>query len=401
MYKSGRHEKTFDAIWKRLMSSKKVPKSNRATITKFDNELKAINLSLSARIHYAKLFELLSEHTTKPHREITKEDLIGFLGSMESRYAEGSMVTYRACLRRFYKWLEGDDEEYPKKVRWIKARRGTANNKLPEEMVTPEEIKKMANAATRPRDRSIVMVLYESGCRISEFLSVNLKHVQLDKYGAVLIVKGKTGMRRIRLISSVPDLLEWMNHHPDRDNPEAPLWTSLGRGYGKLLGREGVNQMLYKLAERAKVKKRVHAHMLRHSRLTELAKTFTESELKIIAGWSGDSRMPKTYIHLSGEDVEKKFLEMHGLLDRKDEKKEKSLTPLTCPRCGETNSPASKFCTKCSMVLDLKTAVSVDKKRVGRDKLIEELVKDSDMQKFLIKKLLKKGNVDEIIATLS
>ena len=53
------------------------------------------------------------------------------------------------------------------------------------------------------------------------------------------------------------------------------------------------------------------------------------------------------------------------------------------------------------MVLDLKTAVSVDKKRVGRDKLIEELVKDSDMQKFLIKKLLKKGNVDEIIATLS
>jgi hypothetical protein len=56
-------------------------------------------------------------------------------------------------------------------------------------------------------------------------LSLKVKHIFFDEYGAQLIVNGKTGQRRIRIIASVPYLTEWLNKHRDKDNPEAPLWT--------------------------------------------------------------------------------------------------------------------------------------------------------------------------------
>jgi len=40
--------------------------------------------------------------------------------------------------------------------------------------------------------------------------------VEFDRLGAVIIVRGKTGMRRIRLIESVPDLQRWLAVHSRR-----------------------------------------------------------------------------------------------------------------------------------------------------------------------------------------
>jgi hypothetical protein len=40
-------------------------------------------------------------------------------------------------------------------------------------------------------------------------LTIQLKNIKFDEYGAVLIVTGKTGTRRIRIIASVPALSIW------------------------------------------------------------------------------------------------------------------------------------------------------------------------------------------------
>ena len=78
--------------------------------------------------------------------------------------------------------------------------RGTGtNHTLPEEILAPEDIKGISSAATNPRNRAMVAVLYESGCRIGEFLGLKLKNVEFDIHGAVIIVSGKTGMRRVRV----------------------------------------------------------------------------------------------------------------------------------------------------------------------------------------------------------
>ena len=71
-------------------------------------------------------------------------------------------------------------------------------------MLSEEEIKKMIEACENPRDRALVASLYESGTRISELGNIKVKHVKFDHYGAVLMVDGKTGMRRVRIIFSSP-----------------------------------------------------------------------------------------------------------------------------------------------------------------------------------------------------
>ena len=96
--------------------------------------------------------------------------------------------------------------------------------KLPSELLNEEDITAMINHTTSLRNRAIIMSLYESGCRIGEFLKMRIKDITFDKYGCLMDVTGKTGGRRIRIVVSSAYLMEWVNKHPDKDNPEAFLW---------------------------------------------------------------------------------------------------------------------------------------------------------------------------------
>lgn len=75
-----------------------------------------------------------------------------------------------------------------------------------DQLISRMDITRLVDACEKPRDRALIMLMWDSGARISELLDLNIGHVQFDKYGAVIIVTGKTGMRRLRLISSVPDI---------------------------------------------------------------------------------------------------------------------------------------------------------------------------------------------------
>jgi len=66
----------------------------------------------------------------------------------------------------------------------------------------------MVEICENARDKALVSGLYESGVRISEWLGVKIKDIIFDDYGAKIKVTGKTGTRQIRLIDSVPYLIE-------------------------------------------------------------------------------------------------------------------------------------------------------------------------------------------------
>ena len=76
---------------------------------------------------------------------------------------------------------------------------------LPEQLLTEEDVKKLADQCENSRDKAFVLALYETGGRIEELLNLRRKHVSIDSYGAVLLVSDKTGDRRVRIIISPPD----------------------------------------------------------------------------------------------------------------------------------------------------------------------------------------------------
>ena len=279
----------------------------------------------------------------------------------------GTIDQYKIFIKKFFKWLYKCDT-YPDVVKWIKV----ANNKkrmLPDDILTPAEVKAMIQAGDNPRDRAYVSVLYESAARIEEsvvhekkgniIIPLRQSDVVFDQYGAVIILSGKTGMRRIRLIRCVPDLLLYINNHPRRGDNE-PLWVTHDSPNAALSASRAYS-LIVSVAEKAKISKEVYPHLLRHTRLTEVAGFFKEADLKVFAGWTPDSKMASVYIHRCGADVERVQLEAEGIITKEEKNKESDiLKPITCPRCKEVNPSTARFCYKCGMALDMETAMKID-----------------------------------------
>ena len=326
----------------------------------------------------------------KDFSKATKTDLIRLVTEIDSKnYSDYTRYDFKIVLKMFYKWLLGKDEESPKVIKWLKPKLKNAKHKLPEELLTAEEVAKLANATTNPRDKALILVLYESGCRIGELLYMKLKNVQFDNYGAVLLVNGKTGSRRVRIIASVQILSQWLQEHPDKDNPSAPLWPArLGRYAPTPFSYPSVLSMFKRAREESGVKKRIYPHLFRHSRATALASKLTEAQMKDYFGWTQGSEMAATYVHLSGRDVDSTLLQMYSL-KQKQADKEPKLDFHVCLRCKERNSPTQSFCGKCGNPLDERKLL-IDNNTQAND-LMNALFKDPEVKEFLAKKAIALG----------
>ncbi len=338
----------------------------------------------------------------KPFREATKDDLIMLIGDLESKtnYSEYTKHDYKIVLKMFYKWLKGNDKTFPPEIDWLVPKIKNESSKLPEDLLTEDEVLRLANAANHPRDKAIILVLYETGCRIGELLTLQMKNIQFDQYGAILRVTGKTGDRRVRIISSAPTLASWINIYDKAKDPNAPLWvprTSNGkvRKDGiKFLDHRSVYSILRSIAVKAEIKKHVHPHLFRHSRATALASKLTESQMKEIFGWTKGSDMPATYVHLSGRDVDNALLKLHGLV-KVDDGSDDKMKVRDCQRCKEHNSPIAKFCIKCGLPLDENFLAKVEKEiQKGND--IQNLLWQNEEYREFTMKLLAKMGVEKV-----
>jgi hypothetical protein len=157
------------------------------------------------------------------------------------------------------------------------------------------------------------------------------------------------------------------------------------------------------LKEKTGIKKPVNPHHFRHSRATELAKSFTEAQLCEYFGWMQGSKEAATYVHLSGRDMDDATLKYYGIKNE-EETPQSKFKPIDCPRCNTKNSPDSKFCSSCSLGLDLKTVMDYE---TAKDELITGGVnifnEDGTMKKeaeqiiYQLVKLLKIKNADKVL----
>ena len=218
------YEKRLEGVLNRVKNST-IVKENKTKILEFYQECLAQGLSRARVIKYLDTLERTARLLKKPFKRASKNDIAELIRWVESQnYSEWTKHDYKVIFKIFYRWLR-KTEGYPEEVRWIKT--GTKkNNTLPEELLTEEEVKRMTEVASNPRDKALILVLYESGCRIGEILSLKIRNVQFDGYGAQLIVHGKTGMRRVRIVASAPKLAIWLDNHPLKENLDAPLWVS-------------------------------------------------------------------------------------------------------------------------------------------------------------------------------
>lgn len=343
----------------------KVPQAFVGVEIQFLQELEANAITEGTISNYVLAIQNLKNFSDKPFKKLEKPDLVKWCTQL-SHYAEGTAANYKIMAKRFLKWVHTgnlDGDGYPECVSWIKPKRKIG---LPRQIFTREEIRRMVDAADTQRNRAMVYVGYESGCRAGELLGLDIKDIQLDKYGAVIRVDGKTGERRIRLVESVPDLKLWLSMHPV-GKPSAPLWWSRNH---QRMSYQTWYRNLRRIARRAGIEKDAAPHLMRHSRATHLAAgVLTEAQMREMFGWTKSSDMPEIYVHLSGRDVDESLLKHYGLNIEKPQ--EDILAPKTCPWCKAVNSPSARYCQNCNAPLDPASAGKEAEKHASRMEMVD------------------------------
>ncbi len=342
-----------EAAFRRLERDEAISAENKKLIVKFSNTWLAKGFTKGRVAKVIFCLRRLATWLDKPFETATKDDLIALVGKLEQeKYADHTKYDIKVVLKTFYKWLKGDDEQYPKEVSWLHPRMKT-RHKLPDELLTEEEVERIANAANHPRDKALILTLYESGCRIGELLTLKVKNVQFDHYGAVLKVYGKTGHRRVRIITSAQALATWLQFYQGKNNPEAYLWPSSANNShetNRPVLHRSIMDVVTKLTAKAGVTKHVYPHLFRHSRATYLANKLTEAQMKEHFGWQQSSDMASVYVHLSGRDVDKTLLSLQGIAQQPEQTSSTETT--FCQKCGQKNQQTSKFCTNCGITLE-------------------------------------------------
>ena len=94
-------------------------------------------------------------------------------------------ITVRSVLYSFWKWrFDREGKDFP---RWLKiplSARG-ASRRDHNDVLTPEEVARIADHSLNLRDKALIWVLYESGGRIGEVLTLRIGDVERTEYGAV------------------------------------------------------------------------------------------------------------------------------------------------------------------------------------------------------------------------
>lgn len=192
----------YDHAVRHLKPEKSISERNRRAILRCVWNLQAQGITLTRLLKYLNTLPKIARGLKKDFDKATPDDIKQFVADLNrSKYADWTKSDFKIALKRFYRWLKQrpKDEDAPE-TSWIKIGNGL-KRVLPEELLTEDKVAKMLEVCENSRDRALLLCLDETGDRISELLNLRRKHVQFDEYGATLIVSGKTGAPRVRVIA--------------------------------------------------------------------------------------------------------------------------------------------------------------------------------------------------------
>lgn len=147
------YKKRLISATKRIENSKNITEKNRKLILDFLDYCKIQDgkgLSTARIARYAYTMLKLAKWMKKDFDAATKKDIENLVRTTndESNFKNWTKHLYKVSVKKFYKWLNGG--EYPDTVRWIECNFTNSNKLLPEEILTPEEVKRIIEAAEHP-----------------------------------------------------------------------------------------------------------------------------------------------------------------------------------------------------------------------------------------------------------
>jgi site-specific recombinase XerD len=252
---------------------------------------------------------------------VTRQDVQQFLVRLQKSNASRSTRFHRLCaLRSFYRFLVGEEVISFSPARGLKVR---LSHRLPE-WRTEAEMKELLRAADladdsplAPRNALLLHLLYGSGLRAGEVVSIRRAHLASDL--SSVKVMGKGSIERIAPISIRAQVLL----RSYLDSPNAPRGKWLFPRYSRAFGKSPLKQQkadehitrqyLWKIVKKAAeaVGIKAHPHTLRHS--AAAAMTINGADIAIVQQYLGHASPETTliYAHVDTASLRRCYEQFH------------------------------------------------------------------------------------------
>lgn len=277
----------------------------------------------------------------------------------ERGLSKPTLARYQSAAVAFYRYHD-DLEVDPEAIHIYSERSQPRHDEL--DMFEPDEVEALRDACEKPRDRALLEMLIYTGQRITALRTLRVGDVDLEKGYFYLNdeadgLKGALARGRKRpLFGARKFVRDWLQYHPNGDDPDAPLFVGEPSHWKTKLdepwSEPGVRQCLKRMAERAGVDKPVNPHNFKHYFVTVMKREYNmdDDTLRMLLGATEDSTiLSTTYSHVTDGDYIEKAETTLGYTEANDDGQ--TLTPETCPDCGEVLESHWNQCPVCGSAM--------------------------------------------------
>ncbi len=247
-------------------------------------------------------------------KDSSRNTILGYLNNLQSKGRAVSTISRNlAAIKSFYQYLVR--ERYLDKDPAANLESPKIEKKLPKILTISEveQLLKQPNGLlpTGLRDKAMLELLYATGIRVSELISLNISDINLDMgyikcYGkgakerivplgsiAAKCVQDYTGKGRPKLVRTYDEAALFVNHHGNR------------------LTRQGFWKIIKKYAQEANIHKDITPHTLRHSFATHLLEN--GADLRSVQEMLGHADISTTqiYTHVTKNHLKEVYDKAH------------------------------------------------------------------------------------------
>ncbi|CAG0974533.1 Tyrosine recombinase XerD [Geobacteraceae bacterium] len=262
----------------------------------------------------ARYLDFLEERGSSEPAAVRAVDVADFLAFLKERgLAPRSRARALSCVRMFHRFLlvEGYAEANPTTI--IEAPKSVA--KLPQ-VLTGREVEALlaapgSDGSQDVRDRAMLELLYATGLRVSELVSLGMRDVNVT--AGYLMAFGKGGKERLvpmgeSACAAVSRYLSDARPAMDRSGGNSYLFLTR---LGDRMTRQAFWNIIKKRALEAGIRKTISPHTLRHSFATHLLEN--GADLRSVQTMLGHADLSTTqiYTHVTRERLKRVHEEFH------------------------------------------------------------------------------------------
>lgn len=245
------------------------------------------------------LRKMALEWFKKPFDEVTEEDMETFILNLErglltygrgnKPYTPETQAGMKRFIRKYWKWLKGNNKTYPKEVIWIDT--SCEHPELP--VITRDELDMLLSHTNNPSLKFLLVSLFTGGLRREEFFTLRIENYDISSETPVMDIQVSKTFKRPVGVDLYADIVKHYlgKVHQDRNNPKAFAYP-----LSEVNASRSLNRLIKKALPHKADKKNMSFHMLRRSSATYYAQYLSHFQMCAKYGWSMSSSMPQRYI---------------------------------------------------------------------------------------------------------